>query len=37
LDITGKIYLVKNDEAALLKRYHKDFPTHKALHRRGEK
>jgi len=37
LDITGKIYLVKNDEAALLKRYHKDFPTHKALHRPGEK
>ena len=27
----------KNDEAALLKRYHKDFPTHKALHRPGEK
>ena len=37
LEITGKIYLVKNDEAALLKRYHKDFPTHKALHRPGEK
>ncbi len=37
LDITGKIYLVKNDEAALLKRYHKEFHTNKALHRPGEK
>ena len=32
LKIRGKIYLVKNDEAALLKRYHNDFPKHKALH-----
>ena len=37
LKITGKIYLVKNDEAALLKRYHKDFSTHKALHRLKKK
>jgi hypothetical protein len=26
--IRGKIYLVKNDVEALLKRYHKDFPEH---------
>ena len=32
LKIRGKIYLVKNDEAALLKRYHNDFPKHNALH-----
>ena len=36
LKIKGKIYLVKNDEAALLKRYHNDFPRHKALHLKGK-
>ena len=37
LKIRGKIYLVKKDEAALLKRYHNDFPEHKALHRPTKK
>ena len=37
LEIRGKIYLVKNDEAALLERYRKDFPSHKALHRPRKK
>ncbi len=30
--IRGKIYIVPNDVEALLKRYHKDFPEHAALH-----
>ena len=34
LEIRGKIYIVKNDEKALLKRYNRDFPTHKELHRK---
>jgi hypothetical protein len=34
LKIRGKIYIVKNDEKALLKRYNRDFPNHKQLHRR---
>ena len=32
--IRGKIYLVKNDVEALLKRYRKDFPEHVAKHRK---
>jgi len=36
LQIKGKIYLVKNDEAALLKRYRNDFPRHKTLHSKGK-
>ena len=36
LQIKGKIYLVKNDETALLKRYRNDFPGHKALHSKGK-
>ena len=36
LKISGKIYLVKNDETALLKRYRNDFPGHKALHSKGK-
>ena len=36
LQIKGKIYLVKNDEAALLKRYHNDFPRHKTLHSKSK-
>ena len=34
LEIRGKIYIVKNDEKALLKRYNRDFPTHNKLHRK---
>ena len=34
LKIRGKIYIVKNDEKALLKRYNRDFPTHNKMHRK---
>jgi len=34
--IRGKLYLVPNDMKALLARYWKDFPEHKALHGKGE-
>ncbi|MDP6111945.1 MAG: hypothetical protein QGF00_13440 [Planctomycetota bacterium] len=33
-EIRGKFYFVPNDVPKLLKRYHKDFPGHAALHRR---
>lgn len=33
-NIRGKIYLVKNDVEALLKRYHKDFPEHVGKNRK---
>ena len=36
LEIRGKIYFVKNDEKALLRRYNRDFPTHKKLHRKKD-
>ena len=32
LNIRGKIYLVKNNETELLKRYYNDFPEHDAAH-----
>jgi hypothetical protein len=32
LEIKGKFYFVANDVAALLQRYHSDFPEHKNLH-----
>jgi hypothetical protein len=34
--IRGKLYLVPNDIDALLERYGKDFPEHKALHGKQE-
>ena len=34
LKIGGKIYIVKNDEKTLLKRYHRDFPKHNNLQRK---
>lgn len=35
--IRGKIYIVRNDVKALIKRYRKDFPEHAALHQTDEK
>ena len=34
LDIRGKVYITANDIPALLKRYSRDFPGHRRLHRR---
>ncbi|MEE3200256.1 MAG: hypothetical protein VX254_09515 [Planctomycetota bacterium] len=34
LDIRGKVYITANDIPALLKRYARDFPGHRKLHRR---
>ncbi|MCH2584610.1 MAG: hypothetical protein MK138_07575, partial [Planctomycetes bacterium] len=34
LDIRGKVYITANDIPALLRRYSRDFPGHRKLHRR---